>query len=276
MSDACLRVLAPVTNIPGPLAAAGLLRDGARVVKVEPPQGDPLQAAAPDWYATITGGMEVVRLDLRGEAQRERLHALVAENDLLITAMRRAALERLGLEWPQLHARYPGLCHVAIFGEAAPHDDRPGHDLTYQAQAGLLQPPYLPRSVFADLLSAERAVAAAYRALLERAHTGSGVRVDISIAAGAAHLADPLRCGLTSAGGPLGGAYALYGLYESRDGWIALAALEPHFQARLRDALQIERLEAQALRDCFAEQSSAYWEDLARRFDLPLCAVATV
>jgi crotonobetainyl-CoA:carnitine CoA-transferase CaiB-like acyl-CoA transferase len=268
--------LALVTNIPGPLAAAALVADGARVVKVEPPQGDPLEAAAPAWYAAITRGMEVLRLDFRAEMEREQLHARVAENDLLITAMRRSALERLGLEWSNLHARHPALCHVAIVGEAAPQDDRPGHDLTYQAQGGLVQPPQMPRSVFADLFSAERAVAAAYRALLERAQTGSGVRAEISIAAGAAQLANPIRYGLTNADGPLGGAYALYGLYESRDGWIALAALEPHFQARLREALQLERLEAQALRECFAEQSSAYWEELARRFDLPLCAVANV
>jgi crotonobetainyl-CoA:carnitine CoA-transferase CaiB-like acyl-CoA transferase len=175
-----------------------------------------------------------------------------------------------------VHARYPRLCHIAIVGQAAPHDDRAGHDLTYQAQAGLIDPPAMPRSVFADLFAAERAVAAAYRALYERERTGAGSRVEIAIANGAAQLADAIRHGLTSADGPLGGALSIYRLYKTADGWIALAALEVHFQTRLREALQIAQLDAAALSAKFAERSCAQWEQLARQYDLPLCAVANV
>lgn len=271
--DAPLRVLALVTNIPGPLAAAALAADGARVVKVEPPPGDALAAAAPDWYASITERVEVLRLDLKAAGARARLETLLEPADVLITAMRGSALERLGLSWPQLHERHPRLCHVALAGEAAPNDDRAGHDLTYQALAGLVDPPAMPRSVFADLFAAERAVTAAYRALFERERTGAGTRAEIPIAEGAAHLADALRYGLTTPDGPLGGALSVYRLYETADGWIALAALEPHFQARLRDALHLESLDAAALSRRFAERSCAYWEDVARQYDLPLAAV---
>jgi alpha-methylacyl-CoA racemase len=274
--DACLRVLSLVTNIPGPLAAAALARDGARVVKVEPPQGDALAAASPAWYSVIVERVDVLRLDLRDTTARERLEALLEQSDVLITAMRGGALTRLGLHWEQLHAKYPRLCHIAIVGEAAPRDDRAGHDLTYQAQAGLVHPPAMPRSVFADLFAAERATAAVYRALYDRERTGHGSLHEIAIANGAAQLADALRYGLTTPGGPLGGALAVYRLYETADGWIALAALEPHFQARLREALQLESLDAAALGARFAEQPCAYWEDLARQYDLPLCAVAEV
>lgn len=273
--DARLRVLALVTNIPGPLAAAALARDGAQVVKVEPPAGDPLAAASPAWYDAMTDGVDVVRLDLRRDDARARVEEMLARSDVLITAMRAGALERLGLDWPQLHARYARLCHVAIVGEAAPNDDRAGHDLTYQAQAGLVRPPAMPLSVFADLFAAERAVAAAYRALFERSRTGEGTRIEVAIADGAAQLADPMRYGLTAANGPLGGALPVYRLYKSTDGWIALAALEPHFQARLVEALEIESLDVAALTARFAQQPGAYWDDLARRHDLPLCAVVS-
>lgn len=274
--DARLRVLALVTNIPGPLAAATLVRDGAAVVKVEPPQGDALEAAAPEWYAAVTSGMEVLRLDLKSAAARESIAARLAQTDVLVTAMRAAALERLGLSRAKLRENYPRLCHVAISGEAAPNDDRAGHDLTYQAQAGLLDPPAMPRSVFADLYAAERAVAAAYRLLFERERSGSGGHVQVAIAQGASDLADALRFGLTTAGGPLGGRLPIYRMYETRDGWIALAALEPHFRENLARALQMQSLDAQALSARFAEHPNAYWEDLAQRYDLPLCAVKSL
>jgi crotonobetainyl-CoA:carnitine CoA-transferase CaiB-like acyl-CoA transferase len=269
-----LEVVAVVTNIPGPLAAAALLRDGARVVKVEPPHGDALAAAAPAWYAAIAQGMDVRRLDFRASRAREELDQLLSAADVLITAMRGSALSRLGLQWPDVHGRYPRLCHVAIVGDAAPNDDLAGHDLTYQARAGLIEPPAMPRSVFADVFAAERAVAATYRALYERERTQQGSRVEIAIANGAAQLAEALRYGLTTPDGPLGGALALYRLYATADGWIALAALEPHFQARLQDALHLTSLDAAALGARFAEEPSAYWERVAQQCDLPLCAVA--
>lgn len=274
--DARLRVLALVTNIPGPLAAAALARDRAAVVKIEPPHGDALEAAAPAWYAAVTSGMEVVRLDLKSAQARENVAARLAQADVLVTAMRAGALERLGLGPAELRANFPSLCHVAICGEAAPHDDRAGHDLTYQAQAGLLDPPAMPRSVFADLFAAERAVAAAYRLLFERERGNGGGYAQIAIAQGASDLADALRFGLTTTDGPLGGRLPIYRLYETRDGWIALAALEPHFRANLALALQVESLDAHALSARFAEHPNGYWEDLARRYDLPLCAVKSM
>jgi crotonobetainyl-CoA:carnitine CoA-transferase CaiB-like acyl-CoA transferase len=94
-----------------------MLRDrGAAVVKVEPPAGDPLSAWAPRWYAELSEGIEVVRLDLKSPDGRERLDTLLAAADLLVTASRTASLQRLGLAWSDLHARHPRLCHVAVVG----------------------------------------------------------------------------------------------------------------------------------------------------------------
>jgi alpha-methylacyl-CoA racemase len=270
------RAVALVTNIPGPLAAAALARDGAAVVKVEPLQGDPFESAAPAWYAQAIAGTEVVRLDLKAPGDLARLHEAFGKADVLLTAMRAGALQRLGLDWAALHGRYPRLCHVAIAGESAAADDRPGHDLTYQAQAGLVDPPAMPRSLFADLFAAERAVAAVYRALFVRERAGEATFARVAIADGAAQLAFALRHGLTTREGPLGGALPIYRLYEARDGWIALAALESHFQTRLLQALELNELNAAALAARFAERPCVYWEDVARRFDLPLCAVAKI
>ena len=268
-------VVALATNVPGPLAAARLSGLGARVIKIEPLHGDPLSSAAPAWYAQLHRDMEIVRVDLREERDREVVRRRVAEADLLLTAMRASALQRAGLAWTQLHARDPRLVHVAVVGEAAPHADRAGHDLTYQARAGLIAPPAMPRTLLADLAAAERTVSAALAALLARNSDGRGRYVEVGIVDAAAAMAAPLRYGLTSPEGVLGGALAAYALYPAGDGWVAVAALEAHFSERLRTLLEVDTLNAESIAAALARRSAQEWEALALASDVPLAAIRT-
>jgi crotonobetainyl-CoA:carnitine CoA-transferase CaiB-like acyl-CoA transferase len=268
-----LRIVNLAINLPGPLAAAELHRLGAQVSKVEPPGGDPLAHFCPPWYAALCAGHAVVQLDLKQAAGRAQLATLLAEADLLLTAMRPTALARLALDWPTLHARYPRLCQVAIVGAAAPHADRPGHDLTYQALAGLVTPPMLPRTLLADLAGAERAVSAALALLLGRARGDGAGYAEVALAAVAQDLAAPLRYGLTQPGGRLGGGWPGYGLYPAREGWIALAALEPHFWQRLQRELDLHEPTHDELARLFSARSAAEWAAWAAERDLPLVMV---
>jgi len=271
-----VRVVALATNIPGPLAAARLRLLGASVTKLEPTTGDPLESASPRWYAEICRDLDVVRINPREAAERAALHARVSEADVLITTMRGSALSRLGFDWDALHVWAPRVVHVAVTGEGPPHEDRAGHDLTYQAQAGLLSPPAMPRTLVADLAAAERIVCTVLGALLVRARTGRGVRADVAIVDSALEFNAPLRYGLTGPRDVLGGALPAYDLYEAVDGWIACAALEPHFMNRLRAELGLENLDAGSLRVAFASQTVAHWEALAASADLPLAAAKTI
>src|SRR5262249_20619358 len=144
---ALMRVVTTALNIPGPFAAARLRELGATVTKVEPPRGDPLAPVASDWYEELVTGQDVVRRDLK----QETIDDLLGEADLLLTSQRGTALARMGLAWETLHERHPRLSQVAIVGEG----ERAGHDLTYLAGHGLLDPPRLPRTVMADLLGAD-------------------------------------------------------------------------------------------------------------------------
>jgi crotonobetainyl-CoA:carnitine CoA-transferase CaiB-like acyl-CoA transferase len=256
-----MRLVTTAVNIPGPVAAARLRELGAEVTKVEPPDGDPLALAAPDWYERLVSGQRVVRLDLK----EKRVDELLAETDLLLTSQRPAALARLGLAWDELHERHPQLSQVAIVGEG----ERAGHDLTYLAGRGLLDPPRLPRTVAADLLGAERAVSAALAALLR----GGGAYVEVSLAEAADVLAEPLRAGLTAPGGALGGGLAVYGLYETGRGWIAVAALEERFRQRLAEGLGVAELTRPLLESAFRARSAAEWEAWALELDLPIEAL---
>jgi alpha-methylacyl-CoA racemase len=260
-----MRIVTTALNIPGPVAAARLCELGATVTKVEPPDGDPLALAAPDWYEQLVAGQHVVRLDLK----RQPLDELLREADLLLTAQRPAALARLGLAWDGLRERHPRLGQVAIVGD----DGRAGHDLTYLAGRGLLDPPRLPRTVMADLMGAERAVSAALAQLLARERGAAPAYAEVSLPEAADALAAPLRAGLTAPGGVLGGGLAVYGLYEASDGWIALAALEPGFRERLAVGLGLGELTRPALEAAFRTRTAAEWEAWALEHDLPIEAL---
>jgi alpha-methylacyl-CoA racemase len=268
-----IRVVTTAVNLPGPLACARLHALGASVAKVEPPTGDPLAAFCPAWYSELAEGQRLVTLDLKEPGGRDAFEALLADADLLVTATRPAALERLGLGWAALHARHPRLCQLSITGCPPPEEDRPGHDLTYAAAAGLVTPPELPRTLVADLGGAERAVSIALTLLLARGRGGAGRQATVSLAAVAEELAAPLRQGLTAPGGVLGGGSALYGLYRAKEGWIALAALEPRFAQRLAAELYVGADRA-SLEAAFARRTAAEWEAWARDRDLPIVAVA--
>ncbi|MGN6301056.1 MAG: CoA transferase [Angustibacter sp.] len=265
-------VVSLAINVPGPVAVARLQALGAHVTKVEPPSGDPLRLASEAWYSALTAGQQVRVLDLKSAEGRAGLDGLLANADVLVTSTRTAALQRLRLDWASLHAQFEQLCHLEIVGDTESGDA--GHDLTYQAANGTVQPPQLPTVLVADLAGAERAVGEVLAALLLRTRTGRGVHRVVALSGVARDLAAAARYGLTADGGPLGGALPAYGLYETREGWVAVAALEPHFWRRLCTELAVDGTR-EDLEEAFAQRTARDWEVWARERDLPLVAVAT-
>jgi alpha-methylacyl-CoA racemase len=248
---------------------------GATVVKVEPPTGDPLEKFAAAWYADLSAGIDIMRLDLRTDEGRGRIDELLAHADVLITSSRPASLQRLGLSWPELHRRHQQLCHVAIIGYAAPRHDVAGHDLTYQAEAGLVKPPAMPTALVADLAGAQRAVIEVLDLLFSRARTGEAGFVEVSLAQSADLFAAPLRHGLTTETGILGGQRAAYNIYPARDGWVAVAALEPHLRTALARELGVDVEDRTALAAALSQRPAADWHTWADVRGLPLTAVRT-
>jgi crotonobetainyl-CoA:carnitine CoA-transferase CaiB-like acyl-CoA transferase len=220
--------------------------------------------------------MTIRRLNLKEASDRLFLEQYLEQADLLITATRPAALERLGLSWHELTTRYPRLCQVAIVGFSPPQHETPGHDLTYQARLGLLQPPHLPRTVLADLAGAQEVVTAACGLLLAR-ERGQGCHLaQVSLAEAADYFAEPVRHGLTTPEGILGGAFPGYNLYRARDGWVAVAALEPHFWRKLAGDLNLIDPDQPRLQEIFLTASAQEWETWGAAHDLPIAAVRSI
>ncbi|MEP7118807.1 MAG: CoA transferase [Acidobacteriota bacterium] len=257
-----VRILSIALNLPGPVAVARLVAHGATATKVEPPSGDPLTLYSRPWYDELHAGVTVLHLDLKSTAGLAGCDTLLGAADVLLTSSRPSALARLGLGASGLAERFPTLRTVAIVGDiAAP--EQAGHDLTYQAEAGLLRD-RLPVTLLADLVGAERIVTTVLLAL--RSAPGSYLQVGLRDVMN--DLRRPRTLGLTTPGARFGGGDPAYGVYATRDGTIAVAALEPHFRARLYDALHLP-IDA-PLNDVMATRTCADWIVFARQHDLPI------
>jgi alpha-methylacyl-CoA racemase len=251
-------------NVPGPVAVSRAVANGARAVKVEPVSGDPLATLCPPWYAVLHQQVTVERLDLKSAAGMARMRSLLAEADVFVASHRPAALARLGLDPSSLSRHYPQLRHVNIVGDTA-HPEEPGHDLTYQARAGLLQRG-MPLTLAADMAGAERA----HAAINDVMHQPGGGRV-VGLYDALRDLAAPLHYGLTAPGAVLNGGNPAYAIYAAREGAIAVGALEPHFRARLYEGLGLtDGADPSAV---FATRTAAEWEAWAAARDLPLVTI---
>jgi alpha-methylacyl-CoA racemase len=216
-------------QLPGPFASRELLRRGARVVKIEPPEGD---GTPPAWYHALNDGKEILSWDARKDAPPD----VVAEADVVLEGFRPGVFERLGVTLADTAI----LCSITGFGATGPRANDAGHDLNYLGYAGVLHDtaPAVPPVQIADLAGgAQRAVIEILAALLERERTGLGARVVVSMTHEAHALAahrlagEPLPRLLT------GGA-ACYRIYETADGrHLTVAALEPRFWRNLCDLL---------------------------------------
>ena len=223
---------------------------------------------SPTWYAELHRGTELRVIDLKSEAGKAEFDTLLAGADLLLTSSRPAALARLGLSPARLDRDFPRLCRVTIVGDTR-EPDAPGHDLTYQAEAGLLDParPAMPRTLVADLLGSREAYAAALGLLLGRERGQPEREWLVGLGDAARFAASPHRVGLTAPGGLLSGAYDNYRLYPTADGWVAAAPLEPHFAARWTETLGEDAAATLLARP------TAHWVALAAERDLPLAAL---
>jgi crotonobetainyl-CoA:carnitine CoA-transferase CaiB-like acyl-CoA transferase len=272
-----LRILSLALNLPGPAALMRCRRMGAACRKIEPPAGDPMGHYNPAAYAELHEGVQVLAADLKTPAGQDVLHAELANCDVLLTSFRPSALQKLGVGWNALHARYPSLSQVAIVGAPGARAEQPGHDLTYLAENGLVPGLELPATLYADMGGSLMASEAVLQAALRRPAGGLYLEVALSDAAG--YLGLPRRWGLTQPAGSVGGAHAGYRIYPCRDGRAAVAALEPHFAAALCAAAGVPHGGMKtmfapdthaALAAWFASRSRAELEQLAGEQDLPI------
>jgi alpha-methylacyl-CoA racemase len=219
--------------LPGAYASRELRRLGARVVRVEPPGGDPMRPTATAWDTALRAGSESVVCDLPADAEFAR--ALCSRADVVLEGFRPGVAARLGVG-PDDVPDSAVYCSLTGFGTESRHAHRAGHDVNYLGWAGALEDTAqtLPPVQIADLAAgALGAVTQVLGALLERGRTGRGPRVVVSMT----HRSHDLvahRLGGEPVPRLLTGALACYRIYATADGRrLTVGALEPKFFRRL-------------------------------------------
>jgi crotonobetainyl-CoA:carnitine CoA-transferase CaiB-like acyl-CoA transferase len=247
-----LTVLDLSVFLPGPYLTMALADHGARVIKVEPPAGDPARhigvADGPStvFFRNVNRGKESVVVDLKSAEGRARLLKLCEGADVFVESFRPGVMQRLGVDYGAVSGVNPRIvyCSLSAFGQDGPYRDRPAHDLATMALAGALSitlgrdgAPAMPGVAVADIVSALQALSGVLMALYRRETTGRGDYIDVAMHHAAlaalpnvmgpamAHLPQPDPKGERTTGGS-----AFYQIYETADGrHLVLGAQEMKF-----------------------------------------------
>ena len=306
-----VRVLDLTGVVMGPYATQWLGDLGADVVKIEPPEGDVMRLSGPmksarmgHFFLTTNRNKRSVVIDLKQSAGRDLLLELAKTADVLVYNIRPRAMQRLGLGYEVLSAVNPRLIVVGGigFGQRGPYADRPAYDDLIQGMSALPalgvaagggEPRYAPM-VLADRIGGLQMALAVTAALVHRAHTGRGQRVDVPMFEGIASivLGEHLAGGLFEPPqGPAGYARSLSPgrrPYRTRDGYLCtLIYNDRQWRSFLGAIGQPERMDGDSrfssqgarlanidavyafLAEVLATRTTAEWLDVFEAADLP-------
>lgn len=181
--------------VAAPFCTSRLADAGARVIKIERPEGDfartydRVAKGQSAYFVWLNRGKESVILDLADPSARDRLSALIAEADVFVQNLKLGALARLGFAVPELRRRHPRLitCSITGYGESGPYRNRKAYDLLIQAESGLASitgGPDAPARVgvsIVDIATGAAAHTAVLEALIGRGVTGEGSAITVSM-----------------------------------------------------------------------------------------------
>jgi crotonobetainyl-CoA:carnitine CoA-transferase CaiB-like acyl-CoA transferase len=293
----------------GPYATSMLGDFGAEVVKVEPPDGDPLRhidetfgPGSSAYSFSVNRSKRAVCIDLRSTLGGEVLDRLLEGADVLVVSMRPSAAQRLKVDYVSLAERHPRLvyCSITGYGETGPLAERPGMDLLAQARGGVMgttgEPGRAPVKVapaIADFLCSYMACNGILLGLRVRDRDGAGQQVSVNLLDGQVSLFANLSVAFHRTGipfRPFGGAQSNlvpYQVFATSDGWMVVACLTEKFWVNLCHAMAREDLLVHprflrnadrvrnrdelipSLESTFASQPTGNWIRLLETNDVP-------
>jgi itaconate CoA-transferase len=240
-----LLVVALEQAVAAPLCSRKLADAGARVIKLERPEGDfcrdydTLVHGESAYFVWLNRGKESVVVDLANPADRALFEALIAKADVFLQNLKPGSVAKLGYPMAELRRKYPRLvcCSVSGYGEDGPYAKRKAYDLLVQAESGLSSitgGPEAPARVgvsVVDIATGMNAYEGILEALLRRAMTGQGGEVQVSLFGS---MAEWMSVPLLQAGGGkppqrVGFSHptvAPYGVFATRDGTPILISIQ--------------------------------------------------
>lgn len=260
-----LRIIDLSGHLSGPYCAMLLADQGADVIKIERPDGGDEARRMPPFvngesapFMVWNRNKRSVLLDLKQDQDRAQFLALLETADVLLENYRPGTMDRLGLGYAALKARFPRLIYCAIsgFGQTGPESSRGGFDLMTQAMSGLMAvcgpadgPPHRLPIAISDVGAGLFAAIAILSALEARHRTGRGQMVETSLFEAAMSLGvyeaahyfttgeRPPRMGQAHRGS------SPYQVFKTADGWMTIGASQQNFWSRFCAILDVPELE---------------------------------
>ena len=253
-----VRVVDVTQVMAGPFCTMLLADLGADVIKIEPPAGDMTRrmpggvGSDTPAYNAVNRGKRSVVLDLKSQMGRDAVARLAASADIFTENSRPGVMTDLGLGYPALAARNPGLIYASIsgYGQTGPHRSKGGLDLVAQGVSGIMSVtgemggrPVKSGVPLTDLGAALFAVVGILAALAHRNRTGAGQHVETSLVEAGVALsvweATEYFAGV-GVPGPLGSAHRMVAPYqavECADGYVTIGASNDRLFRQLCEAL---------------------------------------
>jgi crotonobetainyl-CoA:carnitine CoA-transferase CaiB-like acyl-CoA transferase len=257
------RILDLSHMLAGPFGSMMLGDLGAEVIKIEPPGGDPMRAMGPHFFSTESAyflcanrSKQSITLDLRTDPGRAVFYDLVRVSDVVFDNFRPGVVQKLQIDYATLKSINPNIisCSISGFGQTGPYRDRPAFDIALQALSGAMSitgnggEPARMGIPMGDLAGGMYAAFAIASALYHREKTGEGSCIDIG-------LLDSLVALLTYNAqyyfhdgvvpGPQGTEHLSvvpYQSFQTKDGWLVVAAFAEKFWQGLCRALDLPHL----------------------------------
>ncbi len=248
----------------GPFCTMMLAELGARVIKVENPNGgddarhfDPIVDGRSAYFQSLNRSKESIALDLKNPDDRAVFLEMVRRGDILVENFRPGTLDRLGLGYDQLRTVNPRLIYAAVsgFGHTGPWSSKPAYDMIVQALGGLMSitgfpggPPTKAGTSIGDITGGLFALAGIGSALYHRERTGTGLKVDVSMLDGQIAILESAVMRYAATGqtpGPIGNRHPSitpFEPYATADRPLIIAAGNDTLFGRLCQALEIPEL----------------------------------
>jgi len=244
-----LKVIELARVLAGPWAGQTLSDLGAEVIKVESPAGDDTRQWGPpfverdedrsaSYFHSANRGKASVVVDLRTDAGQAKMHALLADADILIENFKTGGLAKYGMDYATLSARFPKLiyCSITGFGQTGPYAHRAGYDFIIQGISGLMsitgEPDRQPQKhgmAITDIFTGIYSTTAILAAVHQRNSTGVGQHIDMALLDCAVAITGNQAMNYLTTGTPpsrLGNAHpnlTPYEVFETSDGHLIIA-----------------------------------------------------
>jgi crotonobetainyl-CoA:carnitine CoA-transferase CaiB-like acyl-CoA transferase len=295
-----ISILDSAHQYPGPYCSMLLGDMGANVIKIERPGvGDPARFLK-HFFFSLNRNKQSLTLNLKEPAARDIIYRLVEQHDVFTEGFRPGVAARLGIDYETLHKINPRLvyCSISGYGQNGPYRDYPGHDLNYQAMAGMTEAfkhedgSYVPPGVaIGDLSSGMFSALGIMAALMAREKTGKGQYIDVSMSDG---LLSWMGTAIGSPGDTALGVDgdAGYGIFQGKDGKFFTLGIahEDWFWERLCTTVGLESHKGlgalerrvqkkelvEKLKEIFGSKTRQEWLSILIDADVPVSPVNTL